>query len=134
MNPAGYIFMQHFAKESRPVKAFDRWMQRIPREYRTSVLDQLDSAPVQVEADPLQDINPLSCAVAYWLGMTIQQLTEWRSVIVDADLSPIHRRRAAEALRRRDDDWQANEARIRDKMREAQRNRKHVRKTEHMPV
>ncbi len=52
MNPAGYVFMQHFAKDRRPVKAFDRWMQRIPREYRVSVLDQSDDAPVQVEADP----------------------------------------------------------------------------------
>lgn len=52
MNPAGYVFMQHFAKDRRPVKAFDRWMQRIPREYRVSVLDEPDGAPVQVDADP----------------------------------------------------------------------------------
>jgi cellulose biosynthesis protein BcsQ len=52
MNPAGYVFMQHFAKDRRPVKAFDRWMQRIPREYRVSVLDELDDSPVQVDADP----------------------------------------------------------------------------------
>ncbi len=52
MNPAGYVFMQHFAKDSHPVKAFDRWMQRIPREYRVSVLDEAEDAPVQVDADP----------------------------------------------------------------------------------
>jgi chromosome partitioning protein len=51
MNPAGYVFMQHFAKDRRPVKAFDRWMQRIPREYRVSVLDERDGAPVQVDED-----------------------------------------------------------------------------------
>jgi chromosome partitioning protein len=52
MNPAGYVFMQHFAKDRRPVKAFDRWMQRIPREYRVSVLDESDGPEVQVNADP----------------------------------------------------------------------------------
>ncbi len=52
MNPAGYVFMQHFARDQRPVKAFDRWMQRIPREYRVSVLDEPDGERVQVDADP----------------------------------------------------------------------------------
>ena len=52
MSPAGYVFMQHFAKDRRPVKAFDRWMQRIPREYRVSVLDENNSASVEVDADP----------------------------------------------------------------------------------
>lgn len=52
MRPAGYIFMQHFAKDRRPVKAFDRWMQRIPREYRVSVLDESDGGEVQLDADP----------------------------------------------------------------------------------
>lgn len=52
MQPAGYVFMQHFARDKRPVNAFDRWMQRIPREYRVSVLDEPDGAPVRVDADP----------------------------------------------------------------------------------
>jgi chromosome partitioning protein len=52
MNPAGYIFMQHFAKDRRPVKAFDRWMQRIPREYRISVLNETDGSEIQVDQDP----------------------------------------------------------------------------------
>ena len=52
MSPAGYIFMQHFARDRRPVKAFDRWMQRIPREYRVSVLHESDGAEVEVEGDP----------------------------------------------------------------------------------
>lgn len=52
MNPAGYVLMQHFAKDRRPVKAFDRWMQRIPREYRVSVLNESDGTPVQVDVDP----------------------------------------------------------------------------------
>lgn len=52
MNPAGYVFMQHFARNRRPVKAFDRWMQRIPEEYRTSVLGETQADPVQVDTDP----------------------------------------------------------------------------------
>jgi len=52
MAPAGYVFMQHFAKDRRPVKAFDRWMQRIPNEYRVSVLDQADGPEVAVDTDP----------------------------------------------------------------------------------
>lgn len=52
MNPAGYVFMQHFAKDRRPVKAFDRWMQRIPQEYRVSLLDESDATELQVDVDP----------------------------------------------------------------------------------
>lgn len=51
MNPAGYVFMQHFARDRRPIKSYDRWMQRIPREYRTSVLGDLDTPDVLVSAD-----------------------------------------------------------------------------------
>ena len=52
MNPAGYVFMQHFAVGRRPVKAFDRWTQKIPREYRVSVLGESDNADVKVDSDP----------------------------------------------------------------------------------
>ncbi len=52
MQPAGYIFMQHFARDKRPVKAFDRWMRRIPREYRVSVLGQSDDPSIEVDSDP----------------------------------------------------------------------------------
>lgn len=52
MQPAGYVFMQHFARDRRPVKAFDRWMQRIPHEYRVSVLDEPDDVQMQVDNDP----------------------------------------------------------------------------------
>jgi cellulose biosynthesis protein BcsQ len=52
MKPAGYVFMQHFAMDRRPVKAFDRWMQRIPREYRVSVLGESCNCDVEVDSDP----------------------------------------------------------------------------------
>lgn len=67
MNPAGYVFMQHFARDRRPVKAFDRWMQRIPNEYRVSVLDEPDSARIQVDADPYRLGRKIAsvCGVTY---------------------------------------------------------------------
>jgi chromosome partitioning protein len=38
MEPAGYVVMQHAVRLDRPVKAYDRWMSRIPSVYRESVL------------------------------------------------------------------------------------------------
>jgi cellulose biosynthesis protein BcsQ len=52
MKPAGYVFMQHFARDNRPVKAFERWMQRIPLEYRRSVLDEAGGERLGVDEDP----------------------------------------------------------------------------------
>ncbi|MEZ5602007.1 MAG: ParA family protein, partial [Candidatus Competibacteraceae bacterium] len=40
MQPVGYIVMQHGIRDSRPVKAYQRWMERIPSIYRTAVLDE----------------------------------------------------------------------------------------------
>jgi cellulose biosynthesis protein BcsQ len=39
MRPLGYVVQQHSVRLSRPVKAYDRWINRIPAEYRRSVLD-----------------------------------------------------------------------------------------------
>ncbi|MDP2066458.1 MAG: AAA family ATPase [Burkholderiaceae bacterium] len=38
MNPSGYILMQHMERLSRPVKAYKKWVDRIPGTYRESVL------------------------------------------------------------------------------------------------
>lgn len=40
MTPAGYIVMQHGMRASRPVQAYQRWMDRIPPVYRTAVLNE----------------------------------------------------------------------------------------------
>ncbi|WP_298135099.1 ParA family protein [Acidiferrobacter sp.] len=40
MTPAGYVLMQHAVRLDRPVKAYDRWMVRIPAVYRQAVLDE----------------------------------------------------------------------------------------------
>jgi len=52
MQPIGYIVMQHGLRDNRPVKAYERWMDRIPTVYREAVLDEAPTRPVQVEADP----------------------------------------------------------------------------------
>jgi chromosome partitioning protein len=40
MTPQGYILLQHVERLSRPVKAFNRWAERIPGMYAQSVLGQ----------------------------------------------------------------------------------------------
>ena len=39
VTPAGYIVMQHSERLDRPVKAYAKWMRRIPEAYHVSVLD-----------------------------------------------------------------------------------------------
>ncbi|WPH13605.1 ParA family protein [Variovorax paradoxus] len=41
MSPRGYILMQHMERLSRPVKAYKKWVDRIPDTYRESVLGQV---------------------------------------------------------------------------------------------
>jgi len=40
MQPQGYILMQHMERLSRPVKAYKKWVDRIPGTYQESVLQQ----------------------------------------------------------------------------------------------
>ena len=37
MKPAGYVVLQHAVRQSRPVKAYLRWAERIPAEYRSAM-------------------------------------------------------------------------------------------------
>lgn len=53
MSPAGYVVMQHGMRDSRPVKAYQRWMDKIPPVYRTAVLGIPTAGVVpKVENDP----------------------------------------------------------------------------------
>lgn len=52
MCPAGYVVMQHATRGDRPVKAYLRWMDRIPNEYRQSVLDAPPDRNLHVDDDP----------------------------------------------------------------------------------
>lgn len=53
MRPVGYVVMQHAARLDRPVRAYQRWAERIPCTYRGSVLGEPeDEAPRDVVDDP----------------------------------------------------------------------------------
>lgn len=51
MRPLGYVVQQHEVRLSRPVKAYTRWLDRIPEEYRKAMLGADESAPA-VTSDP----------------------------------------------------------------------------------
>ncbi|MEX0726873.1 MAG: AAA family ATPase [Planctomycetaceae bacterium] len=51
MKPVGYVVMQHGLRDNRPVKAYKRWMDRIPQTYRTSVLGDNSDAGTEVVED-----------------------------------------------------------------------------------
>jgi|UniRef100_A0A7C1FTU8 cellulose biosynthesis protein BcsQ len=40
MRPAGYVVMQHAMRLDRPVRAYERWMERIPQVYYAEVLGE----------------------------------------------------------------------------------------------
>lgn len=52
MQPIGYIVLQHSVRLDRPVKAYERWITRIPGQYRESVLGEASDEKVSVAADP----------------------------------------------------------------------------------
>ena len=53
MKPVGYVIMQHGIRDNRPVKAYQRWMDRIPTVYREMVLNQTAVSPrIAVQTDP----------------------------------------------------------------------------------
>ena len=53
MRPIGYVPQQHGVRLSRPILAYDRWLNRIPAEYRRSVLDDSESPVPRIADDPL---------------------------------------------------------------------------------
>lgn len=52
MQPIGYLCQQHSVRLDRPVRAYDKWVQRIPAVYRESVLNQAPIKKVRQEEDP----------------------------------------------------------------------------------
>ena len=51
MKPTGYVVLQHAVRLDRPVKAYERWMDRIPGAYREFVLDESDEHAPPVAED-----------------------------------------------------------------------------------
>lgn len=62
MKPLGYIVQQHSVRLSRPVKAYDRWINRMPKEYARNLLDQTNG---QFPASPAEDQHCLDTVKHY---------------------------------------------------------------------
>lgn len=52
MTPVGYIAMRHGVRLTRPVKAYTRWLDQIPAEFRKSVLNRSSTNSPSIEDDP----------------------------------------------------------------------------------
>ena len=54
MKPEGYVAMRHGVRLTRPVKAYTRWLEQIPAEFRRSVLGEplVDTELPTIEHDP----------------------------------------------------------------------------------
>lgn len=52
ITPIGYVVMQHGITSNRPVKAYRRWMEKIPDVYLESVLLENEQIALPLEVDP----------------------------------------------------------------------------------
>jgi chromosome partitioning protein len=52
IQPVGYILLQHSVRLDRPVKAYERWIARIPDVYREEVLGEPTDGSPTVDEDP----------------------------------------------------------------------------------
>jgi chromosome partitioning protein len=52
IQPVGYMVLRHSIRLDRPVKAFERWIAKMPRTYAESVLEEPLSAGVTIDTDP----------------------------------------------------------------------------------
>ena len=49
MSPVGYIMMRHSIRHDRPVKAYQRWMNKMPGSYREYVLQESETSAFEEE-------------------------------------------------------------------------------------
>jgi cellulose biosynthesis protein BcsQ len=52
MQPIGYLCQQHSVRLDRPVKAYDKWVNRIPNIYRSAVLEEDSTKTITPSDDP----------------------------------------------------------------------------------
>ena len=52
MQPVGYLCQQHSIRLDRPVKAYDKWVNRIPNVYREFVLNEEIATDIKQADDP----------------------------------------------------------------------------------
>ncbi|MDZ7754466.1 MAG: AAA family ATPase [Gammaproteobacteria bacterium] len=52
IEPIGYMVLRHSTRLDRPVKAFERWIARIPSTYMRAVLNQEPDQQIKIDTDP----------------------------------------------------------------------------------
>ena len=52
MQPIGYVVMQHAVRMDRPVRAYAKWMARIPATYHSAVLNEQPAENLDTATDP----------------------------------------------------------------------------------
>jgi len=52
IQPLGYVVHQHSVRLDRPVKAYDKWINRIPADYRSFVLGEVPNGALSIKDDP----------------------------------------------------------------------------------
>jgi chromosome partitioning protein len=52
MQPIGYVVLQHAVRLDRPVKAYEKWIARIPQVYEEEVLHKPFERPITLANDP----------------------------------------------------------------------------------
>jgi len=52
MQPIGYVVLQHAVRLDRPVRAYEKWMKRIPPTYLSEVLSDARSPAPSIDRDP----------------------------------------------------------------------------------
>lgn len=70
MNPAGYVVLQHAVRLDRPVRAYGKWLKRIPAVYREAVLNQ---GTQDLDFDGSEDANCLATLRNYRSLMPMAQ-------------------------------------------------------------
>jgi chromosome partitioning protein len=76
MQPVGYVILQHGVRFDRPVKAFQKWIERIPETYRSEVLQETSEALQETNdatLTPVIDLNRLALLKHYQSLMPMAQ-------------------------------------------------------------
>jgi chromosome partitioning protein len=68
MQPVGYVILQHAVRMDRPVKAYQRWVERIPAIYHHEILSEPEGAPL-----PIPDPHRLATLKHYRSLMPLAQ-------------------------------------------------------------
>jgi len=69
MRPLGYVVMRFSTTESRPARAYAKWITRMPQQYREFILDEKDA----FESNPESDRNRLATLKDYRSLMPLAQ-------------------------------------------------------------